>query len=141
MLSTMRNIQSLTALLAVFLTATFMANARTLSNREVLILFNKADPESARLAEAYQDARAIPADQILGLTMPLNATHPVPVDDPHFLDAGVYHLGIDWRFEIEDWRWHPSGAQSIGTALPDSGCLYCAGDSLCVRISNIREER
>ena len=73
MLRTMRNAQSLTTMLAVFLTATLMTEARTLSNREVLILFNKADPESARLAEAYKNVRAIPADQILGLTMPLKA--------------------------------------------------------------------
>ena len=73
MLRTMRNAQSLTTMLAVFLTATLMTEARTLSNREVLILFNKANPQSARLAEAYQKVRAIPADQILGLTMPLKA--------------------------------------------------------------------
>lgn len=71
MLRGMRNAQSIAALAAAFLTATLMADARTLSNREVLILFNKADPDSARLAEAYQNVRAIPADQILGLTMPL----------------------------------------------------------------------
>lgn len=73
MLQTMRSTKSLTSMIAVLLTVTFMAGAQTLSNREVLILFNKADPDSASLAEAYQDARAIPADQILGLTMPLKA--------------------------------------------------------------------
>jgi uncharacterized protein (TIGR03790 family) len=73
MLRAMRNAQSLTTMAAVFLTAVLMADARTLSNREVLVVFNKADPDSARLAEAYQNARAIPADQILGLNMPLKA--------------------------------------------------------------------
>ena len=49
------------------------SHAQQLTNREVLVLFNKSDPESARLAEAYQDARSIPASQVLGLEMPLEA--------------------------------------------------------------------
>lgn len=73
MLRPMRNAQSLTAMAAVCLATTLMVDARTLSNREVLVLYNKADPDSARLAEAYQNVRAIPTDQILGLTMPLKA--------------------------------------------------------------------
>jgi len=73
MLVAMRNAQSLAAMAAISLIATILADARTLSNREVLVLFNKADPESARLAEAYRDARAIPSNQVLGLDMPLKA--------------------------------------------------------------------
>jgi len=69
----MRNAPSLAAMAAVFLTATFLADARTLSNREVLVLYNNANPESVRLAEAYQKARAVPADQLIGLNMPLKA--------------------------------------------------------------------
>jgi len=48
-------------------------HAQQLTNTEVLVLFNKSDPESARLAETYQDARSIPASQILGLEMPKKA--------------------------------------------------------------------
>lgn len=64
---------ALASLAGVFLAATLAVDARPLSNREVLVLFNKADPESARLAEAYQDARGIPASQIIGLDMPQKA--------------------------------------------------------------------
>lgn len=64
---------SLRALAAALLSAPFLPaiDAKPLSNREILVLYNKADPESARLAEAYQDARAIPPSQVLGLEMPL----------------------------------------------------------------------
>lgn len=48
-------------------------HAGPLNNKEVLVLYNKADAESARLAEAYKDARDIPATQVLGLEMPLEA--------------------------------------------------------------------
>lgn len=61
---------------SVFLAAACLglaANAQHLTNKQVLVLFNKADPESARLAEAYQDARNIPTSQVLGLEMPLKA--------------------------------------------------------------------
>ena len=64
---------SLRALAAVFLLVpyTSVLDAKPLSNREILVLYNKSDPESARLAEAYQDARGIPPSQILGLEMPV----------------------------------------------------------------------
>lgn len=43
---------------------------RPLSNREVLVLYNKADPESEQLAHFYRDQRAIPPTQVLGLDLP-----------------------------------------------------------------------
>jgi uncharacterized protein (TIGR03790 family) len=49
------------------------SSAQQLTSKEVLVLFNKSDPESTRLAEAYQDARGIPASQVLGLEMPTTA--------------------------------------------------------------------
>ena len=49
------------------------SNAQQLTNRQVLVLFNKSNPESARLAEIYQTARSIPASQVLGLEMPQKA--------------------------------------------------------------------
>jgi uncharacterized protein (TIGR03790 family) len=45
-------------------------NAQYLTNKDVLVIFNKDDPESARLAEAYRNARDIPVPQMLGLGMP-----------------------------------------------------------------------
>jgi uncharacterized protein (TIGR03790 family) len=44
-------------------------HAQQLNPRQVLVIYNKADPDSKKLAEFYQNARNIPADQILGLTL------------------------------------------------------------------------
>ncbi len=43
--------------------------AQHISADQVLVIYNKADPDSKKLAEFYQKARKIPADQILGLTL------------------------------------------------------------------------
>jgi uncharacterized protein (TIGR03790 family) len=48
-------------------------HAEHLGSGEVLVLFNESDPESGRLAEAYQEARNIPPSQVLGLEMPKKA--------------------------------------------------------------------
>ena len=47
------------------------ATCQHLTNKDVLVLFNTADPDSEKLAEDYREARAIPADRLLGLEMPL----------------------------------------------------------------------
>lgn len=47
----------------------FPAHAQHLNPSQVLVIYNKADPDSKKLAEFYQNARNIPADQILGLTL------------------------------------------------------------------------
>lgn len=57
-------------LLAAFLLGT--ADAQYLTPKEVLVIYNKADPESKKLAEAYKDARAVPAANLLGLDLSLN---------------------------------------------------------------------
>ncbi len=46
------------------------AHAQHLQPSEVLVIYNKADPNSKKLADFYQVARKIPVDQILGLTLP-----------------------------------------------------------------------
>lgn len=46
------------------------ARAQHLSADQVLVIYNKADPDSKKLAEFYQAARKISTDQILGLTLP-----------------------------------------------------------------------
>lgn len=56
-------------LLSALLLAT--ANAQYLTSKEVLVIYNKADPESEKLAEAYKDARAVPTANLLGLDLPL----------------------------------------------------------------------
>ena len=56
-------------LLAAFLLAS--ANAQHLTAKEILVIYNKADPESGKLAEDYQRARGLPASRLLGLDLPL----------------------------------------------------------------------
>ncbi len=56
-------------LLAAFLLAT--ADAQFLTAKEVLVIYNKADPESQKLAEAYKDSRVVPSANLLGLDLPL----------------------------------------------------------------------
>ncbi len=53
----------------VFLIGT--ATCQHLTNKDVLVLFNTADPDSGKLAEDYREARDIPADRLVGLEMPL----------------------------------------------------------------------
>jgi uncharacterized protein (TIGR03790 family) len=64
-----------TFLIHLIMAGMMIANlvAQQLTGKDVLVLYNKSDPESGRLAEVYQDARNIPASQILGLEMPLQA--------------------------------------------------------------------
>jgi uncharacterized protein (TIGR03790 family) len=46
------------------------AHSQHLQPSEVLVIYNKANPDSKKLADFYQVARKIPTDQILGLTLP-----------------------------------------------------------------------
>ncbi|MFD2256389.1 TIGR03790 family protein [Luteolibacter algae] len=57
--------------IAAFLLA--FANAQFLTHEQILVVFNEADSESAKLAEAYRAARNIPENQVLGLNLPLKA--------------------------------------------------------------------
>lgn len=56
-------------LLAGFLMAT--AGAQYLTPRDILVIYNKADPESGKLAQAYQSARGLADSRLLGLDLPL----------------------------------------------------------------------
>lgn len=49
------------------------ASAQHLSNKEVLVIFNHAIPESAKLADVYQKERNIPSSQVLGFDLPTEA--------------------------------------------------------------------
>jgi uncharacterized protein (TIGR03790 family) len=106
----MRIARSLASMSAVFLAASSVADARPLSNREVLVLYNKADPESARLAEAYQDARGIPPSQILGLEMPLKAD----ITRNQYNDSILAPL----RDHFEDRGWWKRQRDAQGLLLP-----------------------
>lgn len=46
------------------------AHSQHLDASQVLVIYNKADPDSKKLADFYQVARKIPENQILGLTLP-----------------------------------------------------------------------
>ncbi len=45
--------------------------AKGISPKEILVVYNTADPDSEKLAEAYRDARALPDSRLLGLDLPL----------------------------------------------------------------------
>ena len=63
---------ALIRLLVVALIATAAnANAQFLKPGEILVLYNNADPESGKLAEAYKIARAVPSSNLLGLDLSL----------------------------------------------------------------------
>ncbi|MGJ8645204.1 MAG: TIGR03790 family protein [Luteolibacter sp.] len=93
-----------TAVFFIFaLAASFPALARPLSNKEILVVFNRADPESERLANFYCEARNIPAGQALGLNPPIkaditraefNSTILTPLRD-HFEDKGYWQRNRD----------------------------------------------
>lgn len=56
------------------LMAGFIPHARAVPRAEsVAVLFNSALPESRRLAEVYRDVRGIPAENLIGLEMPVAA--------------------------------------------------------------------
>ncbi len=86
------------------------ANARPLTGKDVLVLFNKADPESTRLAEAYQDARDVPASQLLGLDMPLKAD----------ISRSEYDATIlkPLRAHFDAKKWWRKGLNPEGLTLP-----------------------
>ena len=46
-------------------------DAQFLTPKEVLVIYNKADPESLKLAEVYSDARGVPSANLLGLDLSL----------------------------------------------------------------------
>jgi uncharacterized protein (TIGR03790 family) len=46
------------------------AHAQHLDASQVLVIYNKADPNSEKLAKVYQVARKIPSDQVIGFTLP-----------------------------------------------------------------------
>lgn len=63
-----------TAVLLIFaLAASLPALARPLNNKEVLVVFNRENPESERLANYYCEVRNIPPAQVLGLNPPAKA--------------------------------------------------------------------
>ena len=61
------------ALLLLGLTGIAPLMAAPLGPNEVAVVFNTAVPESAQLAKLYREARKIPAQNMIGLPMPITA--------------------------------------------------------------------
>ena len=76
----------------------------------VAILFNKAIPESIKLAETYRAARNIPAANLVGLDLP-------KVDDIDRADYDSKLLG-PLRQEFEQRAWWKLGKNQEGLTLP-----------------------
>lgn len=53
--------------------SSLLATSRPLQNTEILVVYNRTDPASERLANFYLNARDIPAEQALGLSPPQKA--------------------------------------------------------------------
>lgn len=102
-------------LLAAWLTIS--ATAQHLTNREILVVFNKADPDSARLAEAYQKARGIPSSQILGLDLPLKPD----------ITRGEYNATLlkPLRAYFDEKNWWKKGLNSEGLSIPIENKIRC----------------
>ncbi len=86
------------------------AHAQFLTPKDVLVIFNTADPDSAKLAETYQRARGVPADQILGLNLPLKAD----ISRAEFDTALLSPL----RNHFENNGWWRRARDSQGLLLP-----------------------
>ena len=86
------------------------ANAQGLTGKDVLILFNKADAESANLAEAYREAREVPASQLLGLDIPLKAD----------ITRGEFDATIlnPLRAHFDAKKWWRKGLNPEGLSVP-----------------------
>jgi uncharacterized protein (TIGR03790 family) len=76
----------------------------------VAILYNSAVPESRKLAECYRDARSIPAQNLIGLTMPLTAD----------ISRADYEKWIlkPLQAEFDRRGWWRRGRDAAGITLP-----------------------
>lgn len=95
-------------LLAAFLLAS--AGAQHITPKEVLVIFNKADAESEKLAKAYQNARGLPDSRLLGLDLPLKAD----------ISRGEYEktLVAPLRKYMDEMEWWKRGRDPQGLIIP-----------------------
>lgn len=85
----------------------FTASAQDLSNKEVLVIFNNAIPESAKLAGIYQKERNIPNTQILGFDLPVKADITRTEYETALLEP------LRDRFDQRDWWSRSRDAQGL----------------------------
>ncbi|MBG7606475.1 MAG: TIGR03790 family protein [Verrucomicrobia bacterium] len=95
-------------LLAVFLLTS--AGAQHITPKEILVIYNKADPESGKLAEAYQNARGLPDSRLLGLDLPLKQD----------ISRGEYEKTIvaPIRKYMDEQQWWKRESDAQGLLIP-----------------------
>ncbi|WP_411826102.1 TIGR03790 family protein [Luteolibacter sp. AS25] len=86
------------------------AFSQHLTSKDILVLFNQNDEESARLAEDYRLARDVPRDQILGLKMPTKKDITRAEYDESIL--------IPLREHFDENNWWERNRDSQGLLLP-----------------------
>ena len=98
------------ALILLLLAGASLVSSAAISPESVAVLYNRAVPESRKLAEMYRDARGIPAGNLIGLDMPVAAD----------ISRGDYEKWIlkPLRWEFEDRRWWQRQRDANGVTLP-----------------------
>jgi uncharacterized protein (TIGR03790 family) len=98
------------ALILLLLTGVPWVSSAAISPESVAVLYNRAAPESRKLAEVYRDVRGIPAENLIGLDMPAAAD----ISREDFEKWILKPL----RWEFEDRRWWKRQKDAGGVTLP-----------------------
>jgi uncharacterized protein (TIGR03790 family) len=98
------------ALILLLLTGVPWVSSAAISPESVAVLYNRAAPESRKLAEVYRDVRGIPAENLIGLDMPTAAD----ISREDFEKWILKPL----RWEFEDRRWWKRQKDAGGVTLP-----------------------
>ncbi len=98
------------ALVLLLLTGGPLVSSAAISPESVAVLYNRAVPESRKLAEMYRDVRGIPAENLIGLDMPAAAD----------ISRGDFEKWIlkPLRWEFDDRRWWKRQKDAGGVTLP-----------------------
>lgn len=106
----LRAMRTLTLVL-LLLSALLRVSSAAISPESVAVLYNTSVPESRKLAEIYREARRIPAENLIGLAMPVAAD----------ISRADFSLSIlkPLRAEFETRRWWKRRAEQ-GMMMPES---------------------
>ena len=93
------------------------AGAQYLAPKEILVIYNQADPESGKLARAYQEARGLADSHLLGLDLPLKKD----------ISRSEYEktLLLPTRSYMDENSWWKRGRDAQGLILPTSNSIRC----------------
>ena len=108
MLRAMRTLALILLLLGGFPQALCAA----ISPESVAVLYNTAVPESKKLAEIYREARRIPAENLIGLAMPVTAD----ISRTDYLQK----ISKPLRSEFDTRRWWKRRTEGGGMVMPES---------------------